>query len=315
MIAPWRPKYHVSLRTKLTQLYPLLQLGEKTRIGMSRMPTRAAVGRVGSLTVFIVYLQASFNRVRRFGEQHRRVLTRIARCKETLYLRLYTTLLYTQTPRVDIVSAMHRQRTGSYRAQALLALLRVAVRIDPGVFGVKHGRGRRIIEVLEAPEVLGSLGRLAGRVARLEDVRSSLDVLAWYHVRIVIRHVYVYLLLQVVPVSLVRRRRRRRRRPVLLALVLHRLHHPRLRRLRRMVSTIQGQRYPDDQNANSGYTAGEARYQEAIIGRLVRDAATCETSVKKKVVTRVGGLVTYFSRNNESASILEYISLDCILIV
>lgn len=113
---------------------------------------------------------------------------------------------------------MHRQCAGPHRAQALLALLRVAVRIDPGVLGVKHRRGRRIIEVLEAPEVLGSLGRLAGRVVRLEDVRPSLDGLARYYVRIVVRHVGVYLPLQVIPVSPIRRRRRRR--PVLLALVL-----------------------------------------------------------------------------------------------
>lgn len=175
---------------------------------------------------------------------------------------------------------MHRQRAGPYRAQALFALLRVAVWIDPGVLGVKHRRGRRIIEVLEAPEVLGSVGRFAGRVAWLKDVRPSLDGLARYHVRIVVRHIHVYLLLQVVPMSLVHRWRRRR--PVILALVLHRFRRLRLRRLRRVVSTVQGQRYPDDQNANSGYTAGEARHQEAVIGRLVRDPATCETSVKKK---------------------------------
>lgn len=175
---------------------------------------------------------------------------------------------------------MHRQCAGPYRAQVLLGLLRVAVRIDPGVLGVKHRRGRWIIEVLEIPEVLGSLGRFAGRVARLEDVRSSLVGLARYYVRIVVRHVRVYLLLQVIPVSPIRRRRRRR--PVLLALILHRFRRRCLHCLHRMVSTVQGQRYPDDQNANSGYTAGEARHQEAVIGRLVRDPATCETSAKKK---------------------------------
>lgn len=72
---------------------------------------------------------------------------------------LYTALLYTQTPRVNVMGAMHRQRAGSYRAQTALVPLRITVRIDPRVLGVQHRRGRRIIEILEAPEgILSSLG-------------------------------------------------------------------------------------------------------------------------------------------------------------
>lgn len=246
----------------------------------------------GSLTIFIVYLQASLIANDGFWLQDPERLRRasaLRRDRSPLPLRLclYTTLLYTQTPRVNIVSAVHRQCARSYRAQALLALLHVTVRIDPGVLGVKHRRGRWVIEVLEIPEVFRPLG-LVARVARLEDVRPFLE-LARYHVRIVVRQFRVYLLLQVVPPSLVRRRgcrrrrrRRRRRRQqhgrpmvlvVLFALVLHqlRLH---LGRLRRVVATVERQRYPDDQNANGGYTAGEASHQEAIIGRLVGDPAT-----------------------------------------
>jgi len=167
---------------------------------------------------------------------------------------------------------------------------------------MKHRRRRRIIEVLEAPEILGSLGRLAGRITRLEDIRSSLDSLARYHIRIVVRHlVRVYLLLQVVPVSLVRRRRRCR--SIFLTLILHRLRRLCLRRLHRMISTVQGQRYPDDQNANGSYTASEARHQEAVIGRLVRDPTTCETGVKKN---HARGRVRCILLKIMSSSILKY---------
>lgn len=243
-------------------------------------------GREESLTIFIVYLQASlvaYDAVLASGLREERV----SRAFSPHPLpRLYTTLLHTETPRVDVVIAMHRQRAGPQRAQTPI-WYRVAGRIrDPRVLGVQHRRGRRIVEILEAPVVLRPLGRLVGRVTRLEDVRPSLDGLARYHVRIVVWRIRVHLLLEFVPVRLARhrrrRRRRRRRQAVLLALVMRRLMvRRRLRRLRspvqRMTATVQGQRYPDDQNTNGSHTAGETRHQEAVIGHLVRDPATCGT--------------------------------------
>lgn len=178
-------------------------------------------------------------------------------------VRLYTAFLNTRTSRVNIVTTVHRERVRSQHAETLLHFLHAAVRVDPRVLRVQQRRRRWVIGLLQAIEIIRSI-RSRPFVARLENVRPLVHF-TWYYVGIVVGHIVDHLPFRLVPGLLARRRHRY---PVLFVAKLghfgvgfHWSHG--------MATAIEGQRYPDNQNACGCYSAGEASHQEAVVGVVV----------------------------------------------
>lgn len=83
------------------------------------------------------------------------------------------------------MSAMDRKRARPHRVQAFL-LFRVAVRINPGVFGMKNRGGRRILQILRVAKILPLHTR--GFEIRLKNIRPIV-YLVRNNIRIVVRYV------------------------------------------------------------------------------------------------------------------------------
>lgn len=137
---------------------------------------------------------------------------------------------------------------------------------------MQHGRGRRIIQLLQTIEIFRPL-RFHGLVPRLEYVRPLLH-LAWNHVRILVGHIVPHHLpLRLAP-RLFAQRGHHYSPPVLLAPAVLRHVCVSLDRLqRRMAATIQGQSDTDYQDAHGRYAAGETRHQKAVIRAVVGSSA------------------------------------------
>lgn len=164
---------------------------------------------------------------------------------------------------------MDRERAGSQRAQALLHLFHVAVRIDPRVLCMQDRRGRRIIQLLQMTEIFRSV-RLGSLVIRFEDV-GPLIHLAWNHVRIVIGHIVDRFSFDLVAGLLIQRRYNH---SVVFVAVTHHFGVS-FHRLHRMVTAIQCQSYADDQDAHGCYSTGETRHQKTVVHAAVGSSAIC----------------------------------------